>query len=277
MKVVLFCGGLGTRMRGQFQDQPKPLVNVGPNALVWNVMRYYAHHGHTDFILCLGYGAAAFTRYFEEMGAEIIPTISSGGPCQCFRLSDGDDGYWNVTLVDTGMHTSIGQRLKAVQGHIGEEEIFLANYADGLSDLPLQGVIDLLTGRPDAVGALVAVRPVLSFHYILHDAEGMVTNIKSSADIDVRINGGYFVFRREIFDFIEDGDDLVERPFERLIAEARLLAAPHDGFWRACDTLKDVQVLSDMQQNGSAPWEIWRKDDEITVAPLPAAMISPAA
>jgi glucose-1-phosphate cytidylyltransferase len=277
MKVVLFCGGLGTRMRGQFQDQPKPLVNVGPHSLVWNVMRYYAHHGHTDFILCLGYGAAAFTRYFEEKGAEIIPTISSGGPCQCFRLPDDDNGHWDVTLVDTGMHTSIGQRLRAVRGHVGEDEMFLANYADGLTDLPLQTMIDLVVDRPETVGALVAVRPVHSFHYIRHDAEGVVTNIESSVDIDVRINGGYFVFRREIFDFIEEGDDLVERPFERLIAEARLLARPHDGFWRACDTLKDVQFLSDMQQKGTAPWEIWRKDGDVAAAPLPPVMISPAA
>lgn len=277
MKVVLFCGGLGTRMRGQFQDLPKPLVKVGPNALIWNVMRYYAHHGHADFILCLGYGAAAFTHYFEEMGVEIIPTISSGGPCQCFRLSDGGGGYWNVTLVDTGMHTSIGQRLRAVQGHIGEEEMFLANYSDGLTDLPLQGMIDFLVAKPGAVGAMAAVHPVHSFHYIRQDGGGVVTAIMSSADIDLRINGGYFVFRREIFDFIEEGDDLVERPFERLIAEAKLLARPHDGFWRACDTLKDVQILSDMQQSGSAPWEVWRTNRDIEVSQHPAAMISPAA
>jgi len=281
MKVVLFCGGLGTRMRGQSSDQPKPLVNVGPNALIWNVMRYYAHHGHTDFILCLGYGAGAIQQYFSEKGADVVATISSRGSAQCFRLPDDENGHWNVTLVDTGVQTSIGQRLRAVQGYLDDDDIFLANYADGLTDLPLQEMIDLMISRPDAVGALAAVRPTHSFHYIRLGADGTVTKVESSMDIDLQINGGYFVFRREIFDYIGDDEDLVEQPFERLIAQGRLLARPHDGFWRACDTLKDVQLLSEMQKNGPAPWEIWRGKVESAVphlAPLPpVASLSPAA
>jgi glucose-1-phosphate cytidylyltransferase len=267
-------------MRGQFPDQPKPLVNVGPNTLIWNVMRYYAHHGHTDFILCLGYGAEAIRKYFSEKGAEVVAAISSRGSAQCFRLPD-DNGHWNVTLVDTGVHTSIGQRLRAVQAYLGDDDIFLANYADGLTDLPLQAMIDLIISRPDIIGALAAVRPTHSFHYIRYGVDGTVTNVESSSDIDVRINGGYFVFRREIFSYIEEGDDLVDRPFEQLIAQKKLLARPHDGFWRACDTLKDVQLLSAMQQRGPAPWEVWRQAIEFSIPlcePLPEVLtMSPAA
>jgi len=259
MKVVLFCGGLGTRMRGQTPNRPKPLVDVGGHALMWHVMRYYAHHGHTEFILCLGYGADEITAYFHEQGAEALPTLSTGGRAQSFLMSDSEKGHWTVTLVDTGAHSSIGQRLKAVEPYLEREEMFLANYSDGLTDLPLQDIIDLVQRRPASVGAMVVVKATHSFHYIRHDADGTVTGVESSTDIDVRINGGYFVFRREIFDYIGEGDDLVEQPFSRLIGERRLLAHPYDGFWRACDTLKDVQLLEEAQRGGKAPWEVWRQ------------------
>ena len=285
MKVVLFCGGYGTRMRGQIPNKPKPLVDVGGHALMWHVMSYYAHHGHTDFILCLGYGADAITEYFLEQGAEVLPTISTRRRAQSFLLPDEDKGHWNVTLVDTGIDASIGQRLKAIESYVEPDEMFLANYADGLTDLPLQDIIDCLVRKPAFVGALVAVKPTLSFHYIRHDSDGTVTGVESSTDMDVRINGGYFVFRREIFDYIGEGDDLVDQPFHRLIGEQRLLAHPYDGFWRACDTLKDVHLLEEVQRKGKAPWEACREasPDSLSVhftagAPtLGAANASPAA
>jgi glucose-1-phosphate cytidylyltransferase len=285
MKVVLFCGGLGTRMRGQIPNKPKPLVDVGGHALMWHVMRYYAHHGHTDFILCLGYGADAITEYFQEQGAEVLSTISTGRRAQSFLMPDDENGHWNVTLVDTGVDTSIGQRLKAIEAYVDPDEMFLANYADGLTDLPLPDIIDRLVRKPTSVGALVAVKPTHSFHYIRHDSDGTVTGVESSTDIDVRINGGYFVFRREIFDYIGEGDDLVEQPFHRLIGEQRLLAHAYDGFWRACDTLKDVHLLEEVQRRGKAPWEVWRETlpDSLPVhaanndPPLEVAGVSPAA
>ena len=289
MKVVLFCGGLGTRMRGQIPNKPKPLVDVGGHALMWHVMRYYAHHGHTDFILCLGYGAEAIKAYFREQGAEPLPTFSTRRRAQSFVMSDGGSDHWTVTLVDTGTHTSIGQRLKAVEPFLEREEMFLANYSDGLTDLPLQDIITLVRRRPASVGAMVAVKATHSFHYIRHDRHGTVTGVESSSDIDIRINGGYFVFRREIFDYIGEGDDLVEQPFSRLIAEKRLLAHPYDGFWRACDTLKDVQLLEEVHRGGQAPWEVWRGAvpalapvpvpvrPAISGAPREAASASPAA
>lgn len=267
MKVVLFCGGLGTRMRGPFQDRPKPLVNVGKNTLIWNVMRYYAHHGHTDFILCLGYGSEEFKSYFRERGLEYIPTISPQGLSMCFRYPDEGNGYWNVTLVETGVHENVGQRLRAVRNYLVDEDIFLANYSDGLTNIPLKEMIDLIKANPDKIGALASVRPTHSFHYVRHDETGLVVGVDSSEHIDARINGGYFVFRQGIFEYLDDGDDLVGRPFERLIAQQKLLARPHDGFWRACDTLKDVQLLSEMLEAGPAPWEIWRTGTEISASP----------
>src|SRR5579859_166759 len=259
MKIVLFCGGLGTRLRGHESNKPKPLIEIGGHSLLRHVMRYYAFHGHTDFILCLGYRADSIIDHFREQGSEWLPTIAGTRPTRSIRFIDGATGGWNITFIDTGMYTCIGQRLKLAQDFLQDEELFLANYADGLSDVPLASIVDVMTANPLAVGTMIAVKPNQSFHYVDRSAGGMVSGITSSLAMDARINGGYFVFRKSIFDYIGAGEDLVEEPFRRLIDQHRLMAYDYDGFWRACDTLKDVQELEALiDHNGAAPWEIWR-------------------
>jgi len=258
MKVVLFCGGFGTRIRDESENVPKPMVTVGPRPILWHVMRYYAHYGHTDFILCLGYRGDAIKRYFLDYDETVSNDFVMLGGGRQIDLFKSDIAQWRITFVDTGMGANIGQRLRAVAGHLEGEETFLANYADGVSDLPLPLMIDRhLQSR--AVASFVAVRPTSSFHVVQHEADGLVTSIGHVGQTDMRINGGFFVMQQQIFDYLRPGEELVEEPFQRLIAERKLLAYPYDGFWACMDTYKERQALEDRYGRGEVPWMVWRK------------------
>ncbi|MBD0275144.1 MAG: glucose-1-phosphate cytidylyltransferase, partial [Acetobacteraceae bacterium] len=179
---------------------------------------------------------------------------------------------WRITFVDTGRDACVGERLFAVRGFLRDEEVFLANYADALSDLPLPLVLDPVA-RGRAVGAFAAVRPNTSFHFVQSDRHGVVTGLRSAEQADLSINGGFFAFRREVFDHMRPGEELVEEPFARLVGKRLLAAVPYRGFWRACDTFKDLQTLEALQGRGTAPWELWRRGAPPEEAPprAPAA------
>jgi glucose-1-phosphate cytidylyltransferase len=257
MKVVLFCGGQGMRLR-EYQNTPKPLAPIGDQPLLWHLMRYYAHYGHRDFILCLGYRGADIKDYFlnyrETVSNDFV--LAKGGREVTLLARDIDD--WTITFVDTGQNAKIGERLKAVQPYLEGEETFLANYADGLTDLPLDLYLRHF-GSQSCVGMFVAVRPQLVFHVVDADREGFVREITHIRNRDVRINGGFFVFRRSLFDYLHPGEELVEEPFRRLSAERRLLAYPYDGFWRCLDTFQDKQAFEDLVARGDAPWQVWKR------------------
>jgi glucose-1-phosphate cytidylyltransferase len=256
MKVVLFCGGLGLRLREYSEAIPKPMVAVGQRPILWHNMRYYAHFGHTEFVLCLGYKADAikeyFLRYNEALSNDFV--LSEGGRSLELLSRDIDD--WRITFADTGLHSNIGQRLLAVRRYVESEEIFLANYGDNVSDAPIDEFIDDFRGR-DAVAAFLLVKPTHSFHVAELDDGNRVTGIRHVADSGLRINGGYFIFRREIFDYLRPGEELVEEPFGRLIDARQLIAYPYDGFWAPMDTLKDYQTLEAMAERGRPPWAVW--------------------
>jgi len=257
MKVVLFCGGLGTRIRDYSENIPKPLVPIGERPILVNLMRYYAHFGHKDFVLCLGYRADAIKQYFleynEAMSNDFV--LTKGGREVELLHRDIDD--WTITFVDTGLHSNIGERLLAVQKHVAGEEVFLANYSDGLSDLHLPGYIDTFL-RSDCVAQLLSVPAPHAFHIVEADSNALVRGLVHVGESHVRINGGYFVFRREIFDFIRPGEELVIEPFRRLIEKAKLRAHPYDGFWASMDTFKDKQRFEDLLARGQAPWQVWK-------------------
>ena len=259
MKVVLFCGGLGMRMREYSESLPKPMVPIGYRPILWHVMKYYAHYGHKDFVLCLGYQADVIKRYFLEYDECVSNdfVLSKGGKDVQLLGQDIDD--WRMTFVDTGLTSNIGMRLKAVEKMVRDEEYFLANYTDGLSDIPLPQVIETLK-RSGKVACFVAVRPKASFHLIDSDGSGIVRGIEHIRSAGNRINGGFFVFRREIFEYLKPGEELVEQPFQRLIAEGQLIAYPHDGFWGCMDTFKEKQELDDIFGRGKAPWAVWRPE-----------------
>src|SRR5262245_31218032 len=255
MKVVLFCGGLGMRLREHSENIPKPLVNVGHRPVLWNVMKYYAHYGHKDFILCLGWRGDAikdyFLRYNECLTNDFV--ISEGGKVEVLK-SDIHD--WRITFVDTGNSSNIVQRLMAVRQHLEGEETFLANYTDGLSDLPLPRLIQNFNEH-QATAAFLAVRPQQSWHSVDVRGDGRVIDIQAIGDRDTWMNGGFFVLHRRIFDVMNPGEELVMEPFQRLIARDELCALKYDGFWSCMDTFKDKQHLDDMVARGNTPWEVW--------------------
>lgn len=257
MKVVLFCGGLGMRLREFSESIPKPMVPIGYRPILWQVMKYYAHFGHNEFILCLGAKSDVIKDYFlnysECVSNDFV--LSSGG--SQINLLNRDIHDWKITFVDTGASANIGQRLKAVQNHLAGEEVFLANYADGLTDLPLPKVIDYFHAS-QAIAVFVSVKPPQSWHAVSMDAEGVVQKVRIVNEADVWMNGGYFVLGREIFDHLKDGEDLVGEPFQRLIDRKKLCAFKYEGFWGCMDTFKEKQRLDDMYARGETPWEVWK-------------------
>lgn len=269
MKVVLFCGGQGMRMRpltpdapsmsgGSAGDLPKPMVHVGgQRPLLWHVMKYYAHFGHKEFILCLGYRGDAVKDYFLHYNEHLTNdfTFQDGGAK--VELINSDIKDWKIHFIDTGLTSNVGERLQAVKRYLGDDEYFLANYSDGVSDLPLSEY-ETYFKNSGMVGAFACVRPPHSSHVVTLEENGAVETIAPLQASGVWINGGYFIFRKEIFDYMAPGDDLVDAPFHRLIEEGKLLGYRYDGFWTCIDTFKEKQDLDAMWARGERPWEIWR-------------------
>jgi glucose-1-phosphate cytidylyltransferase len=257
MKVVLFCGGLGMRIREAGENIPKPMVTIGYRPILWHVMKYYAHYGHNDFILCLGYRGDVIKNYFlnysECLSNDFV--LSKGG--KKLELLGSDIHDWKITFVETGLHSNIGQRLKAVEPLLANEPEFLANYSDGLTNLALPVQLEHFRGH-EAVAGFVSVKPNLSYHVVSVENGGRVTAIEDIRRAPIRINGGFFIFRREIFDHIGTGEELVHEPFQRLVKAGRIAAYEWDGFWMSMDTFKDRQQLEDIYARGNAPWEVSR-------------------
>jgi glucose-1-phosphate cytidylyltransferase len=257
MKVVLFCGGLGLRLRELAESLPKPMVHIGYRPILWHVMKYYAHFGHKEFILCLGYRGDVIKQYFRNYDECVSNDFVLSGGGQKLELVNSDISDWKITFADTGVNSNIGQRLRAAEKYLGGDETFLANYCDGLTDLHLPTLLRHFRER-DRVGSFVCVKPNLSYHVVSMGQEGLVGEITAITQTDLRVNGGYFLFKRDIFRYILDGEELVQEPFQRLIKAQQLLAYPYDGFFASMDTFKDKQQLDDLYARGNAPWEVWK-------------------
>lgn len=255
MKVVLFCGGLGMRLRGYSDDLPKPMVTIGNRPILWHIMKYYAHYGHKDFILCLGYKGSVIKDYFLHYDESVSNDFvwSKGGKSVQFLSRDIDD--WTITFVETGDNSNIGERLKAVEPYLKDEEMFLANYGDGLSDVSLPPMLESFK-QSKAIASLLLVQPTASFDIVQADAAGLVTGVRALSRSDIWINGGFLQMRPEIFDYIRPGEELVREPFQRLIEKQALLAYKYTGFWQCMDTFKDKQRLDELNQ-GVPPWKVW--------------------
>jgi len=258
MKVLLFCGGLGLRIRDT-DDIPKPMVQIGYRPILWHVMKYYAHYGHKDFILCLGYRAEAVKNYFLNYSEYTSNDFVLSGGGKKLELLNSDIDEWRITFADTGINSNIGQRLKAAQKYLEGEEEFLANYSDGLTDLPLPQQLKHFHEQAK-IASFLCVRPNLSYHLVsLQESNGsLVSGIHAISDGSMRINGGFFIFTKKIFDYIGEGEELVNGPFHRLVEEKQLIGYPYDGFWASMDTFKDKQQLESLWGSGTAPWEVWK-------------------
>ena len=257
MKVVLFCGGLGMRLREYSETIPKPMVEIGYRPILWHVMKYYAYYGHKDFILCLGYKADKIKDYFlnynECVSNDFV--LSEGGRRVDLLRKDIDD--WKITFVDTGVTASIGQRLRAVRQLVANEETFLANYSDGLTDMPLDAMIDAFRSS-GKTAAFVCSPPSQTFHVVTLKNGSSVDHITPVRESGLLVNSGFFAFRPSIFDFMNDGEDLIGPPFDRLMKADELMAYRYDRFW-CMDTFKEQQELSDMCSQGDGPWEVWKE------------------
>ena len=256
MKVVLFCGGQGLRLHPSTERIPKPLVQVGGKPILLLLMKYYSFFGHRDFILCLGYKGEEIKKFFlnydECLSGDFV--LSNGNKRQ--KLFKSDIENWKITFAETGLNSNLGERLKAVQKYLDGEEIFLANYADGITDMHLPTMIDFFIKRRK-VGCLITVKPSVVFHYVSSSKDNYVKEICQLNKTPLRINGGFFVFKRKIFDYIKPGEDLVNEPFQRLIKERELVAYKYDGFWASLDTYKDKQRLDELASKNASFWEIW--------------------
>ena len=244
MKVVLFCGGFGMRMGSFFQNKarffgnsPKPMLMVGSRPILWHLMKYYAHFGHRDFILCLGYKADIIKEYF--------------------KANNDHFADWNIQLVDTGLNTKIGQRLFSVKDLLQNDDVFMVNYTDGLSDVDLNAYLDYFI-KHDKVASLLSVKAPLGFHHVISNNNGIVESIKDGlGNYDLRINAGFFIFKNEFFNYFKDGEELVDEPFERLIRQGQLISYMYDGFWKNIDNYKDKIEIDEMYEKNNSPWILW--------------------
>jgi glucose-1-phosphate cytidylyltransferase len=255
MKVVLFCGGLGTRIREYSESIPKPMIPVGHQPILWHIMQYYSNYGHRDFVLCLGYKANIikdfFLNYRPQSFADCI--VSNHGEKVEFLSELPED--WRISLIDTGIWRNIGERLWEVRDHVRGEDMFLANYSDGLCNVDLNDMIARFK-KSNKLACFLAIRPPLTYHLVNMDDGGNVKDFVSSSRSDIWINGGYFILKPQIFDYMQPGEELVLEPFKRLIENDQLMAYKHEGFWRSMDTLRDRQVLQDLVETGETPWSV---------------------
>lgn len=245
------------RLRDYNNKVPKPMMMVGYRPLLWHVMKYYAHFGHKDFVLLLGHKADVIKDYFvnyrEYISNDFI--FSKGG--KELTLLNSDISEWTITFLDTGINANVGERLLAAKKALKDEEVFMANYADGLTDLPL----DVMTNsfmKSKSTASFLAFQPNYSFHVTTFNQKNQVEQIVPLSKAGLWINAGYFIFRNSIFDYIKKGEELVEEPFKRMIKKHKLMAYKYEGFWRGVDTFKDKQVVDDLYLTGKSPWEVWK-------------------
>jgi glucose-1-phosphate cytidylyltransferase len=254
MKVVILCGGKGTRFRDYPDEIPKPLALIGNKPILWHIMKIYANYGFRDFILCLGYRGDLIKKYFleEEWRAKDF-TLNIKERKRIDHSHDEED--WNITFADTGVETNTGGRIKQIEKYIPKGEDFFATYGDGLSDININELLEFHK-KKGKTATITCLRPYSQFG-ILELDDGLITNFREKPKLDYWINGGFFVFKHEIFNYIGENDALEKKPFEALAAKREIAAFRLEGFWQCMDTFKDYQSFSDMWEKG-APWKVWK-------------------
>ncbi len=258
MKVVILCGGLGTRLREETEFRPKPMVPVGGRPILWHIMKIYAHHGHKDFILCLGYKGEVIKDFFLNYQWNMSDVTLSLGKRPHIRYhNDHDEEDWNVTLVDTGQSTQTGGRLKRVLSHI-PDDTFLFTYGDGVIDSRINESVcqHHASGK---LATVTAVHPQGRFGDIVVDGQNGVTSFNEKPEQQIApINGGFFVLNKRVGEYIHGDDCVFEKDvLPKLSDEGQLGAFMHPGFWQCMDTYREQMMLDQMWQSGKAPWKIW--------------------
>jgi glucose-1-phosphate cytidylyltransferase len=260
MKVVLLCGGKGTRIRDVADDIPKPMIPVGDRPILWHIMKYYSHWGFNDFVLCTGYQGQVIRDFFLSYHAHTCDfTIRLDGSNDLTYHGDHREVGWQVTVADTGSETMTGSRVRRIRRYLGDDEDFLLTYGDGVGDIDLEALVKFHRehGR---ILTVTGVRPPGRFGEITHDPAGVVTEFNEKPQATAgRISGGFFVCRRELFDYLAEGDDVVfeEEPVRALVRDRQLVVYEHPGFWHPMDTYRDYMYLNRLYDSGEAPWKRW--------------------
>ncbi len=257
MKVVILCGGQGTRMREETEYRPKPLVDVGGRPILWHIMKTYAHHGFRDFVLCLGYRGNMIKEYFlnyEAMNNDF--TIALGRMHQVAYHGAHQEQDFRVTLADTGQETMTGGRVHRAQRYI-EDDTFMVTYGDGVADVDIGKVLAYHKSH-GRIATVTTVRPVSRFGMLAVSDEGKVESFAEKPLIDGWISAGYFVFNRAFFDYLGGDECIMERePMERLAKDSQIMAYRHEGCFFAMDTYREYKQLNDLWAAGQAPWKVW--------------------
>lgn len=259
MKCVIFAGGFGTRLSEMTDNVPKPMVPVGQFPILWHIMKLYSHHGIKDFVICLGYKQEAFKHFFAnyaKLTSDFTIDLKSG-EVDTFSSTQED---WRVTLVDTGLNTMTGGRLKRVQDHLDDDEPFLLTYGDGVGDVDISATIDFHKAH-GGLGTVTATTPPNRFGVLDVDTndQHLVRSFQEKKASDqYRVNAGFFVLSKKIIDYIEDDSTIFEKaPLEGLTRDGQLHAYLHDGFWMPMDTLRDYRSLCEQWESGQAKWKVW--------------------
>lgn len=258
MKVVILCGGLGTRLREETEFRPKPMVEVGGRPILWHIMKIFARHGLSDFILCLGYKGQMIKEYFlnyEAMNNDFAMTLGHGHNIE--YLGNHEESGFRVTLADTGPETLTGGRVKRIE-HYVDGETFMVTYGDGLANVDITALLEFHR-KHGKLATVTSVRPVSRFGVLDLERDGRVQQFAEKPQAEGWINAGFFVFNRRVFDYFQGGDRCImeHEPLERLAADGQLVAFRHTGFFFAMDTYREYEVLNKMWQSGEAPWKVW--------------------
>lgn len=260
MKVVILCGGQGTRLREETEFRPKPLVEVGQRPILWHIMKGYAHHGYNQFVLCLGYRGNMIKEYFlnyEAMNSDF--TISLGSQQHFTYHQVHDERDFQVTLLDTGLHSMTGGRVKRAQRYI-DHETFMVTYGDGVADIDLTSLVRFHHSH-GKLATVTVIRPPSRYGILELTDDQRVGSFAEKPLLPGWASAGFFVFNRRVFDYLDGDACVLERePLERLTAEGQLMAYRHEGFFFAMDTYREYQVLNDLWESGQAPWKVWDKN-----------------
>ncbi|PAB60649.1 glucose-1-phosphate cytidylyltransferase [Anaeromicrobium sediminis] len=254
MKVVILCGGKGTRMREETEYRPKPLVNIGGKPIIWHIMKIYSYFGFNDFILCLGYKGEMIKQYFMGMYWKNNDfTINTSNNNLEYHYLEKEE--WNITMVDTGSDTLTGGRIKKIKDYIKEDK-FMLTYGDGLSNVNINMLIQH-HNKKERLATLTGVHPTSPFG-ILKIENGIVTSFSEKPVLKDLINGGFMVLNKEIFNYFPENDCPFEKdPLKNLCKTNELAVYEHNGFWTSIDTFKDVQRVNKLCESGDTPWKVW--------------------
>jgi len=260
MKVVILCGGQGTRIRDVADNIPKPMIPVGGYPILWHIMKYYSTFGHHEFILCLGHLGKVIKDYFLNYEVNTSDfTIKLGDKESIKFHNKTDENNWNITFAETGKKAMTGSRVRKIKKYIGDDQTFLLTYGDGLSDVNIDQLISF-HNKHGRILTLTGVRPAGRFGEIKCSDEGVISEFNEKPQTaEGRINGGFFVCDQRLFDYLDDNDDLVfeKEPMMKLVNNKQLMQFNHNGFWQPMDTYREYILLNSLYENKNAPWIKW--------------------